>query len=169
MLSLHRRLTGIKSYFHFNSGNSRYFFQKHGIHCFKEGVRLARCANTRMISGTTAVSSCCIVFQEADDLCKSSFVWFQPCSQYSIHQMVRPAPCTVIHALTEGQHCAIWSYALTSAHICTVFLMHNYFASPYVHLLVRLLLCCLPNWLSESTNTEEAGSALVPTPAFIPV
>lgn len=82
--------------------------------------------------------------------------------------MVRPAPRTVIRAPTEGQQCAIWSYALTSAHICTVFLMHNYFASPYVHPLVRLLLCCLPNWLFKKYKYWSSGICPHPDSSFYP-
>lgn len=82
--------------------------------------------------------------------------------------MVRPTPRTVIQAPTEGQPCAIWSYALTSAHICTVFLMHNYFASPYVHPLVRLLLCCLPNWLFKKYKYWSSGICPCPDSSFYP-
>lgn len=82
--------------------------------------------------------------------------------------MVRPVPLTVIQAPTEGQRSAIWSYALASAHICTVFLMHNYFASPYVHLLVRLLLRCLPNWLFKKYKYWSSGICPCPDSSFYP-
>lgn len=82
--------------------------------------------------------------------------------------MVRPAPRTVIQTPTEGQQCTIWSYALTSAHICTIFPMHNYFASPYVHPLVRLLSYCLPNWLFKKYKYWSSGICPCPDSSFYP-
>lgn len=83
-------------------------------------------------------------------------------------QTGRPARRAVIQAPTEGQHCAIWSYALPSAHICTAFLMHNYFASPYVRPLVRLLLRCLPNWLFRKYKYWSSGICPCPDSSFYP-
>jgi len=82
--------------------------------------------------------------------------------------MVQPTLRTVIQAPTEGQQCTIWSFTLTSAHICTVFLMHNYFASPYVHPFVRLLLCCLPNWLFKKYKYCSSGICPCPDSSFYP-
>lgn len=129
---------------------------------------MARCSNTRMIPGTAAVGRGFIVFWEADNVCESSSVWLGPRSPSGCAQMERPTWRSVIEAPTEGQHCAIWSYALTAAHICTLFLMHNYFASPYVHPLVRLLLCCLSNWLFKKYKYWSSGICPCSDSSFYP-
>lgn len=129
---------------------------------FREGVSVARCSNSRMVPGRAAVGSCLIVLWM---ICvNAALSGGAPLPK----QGAGTARRAVIQAPTEGQHCAIWSYALPSAHICTACPMHNYFASPYVHPLVRLLLRCSPNWLFKKYKYCSSGICPCPDSSFYP-